>query len=285
MKLFKAIGTAIVLTVLCAGLAIALVAGPVRLLALNPTYLKTFMPTKSYCDELRERISDDLDHVALLYGLEAGALSDVVTDESIQSYTSAMIDALFSQKTSTKLDLPPYPADGFAAYLREHTAYSEKAIADFSEDCAAAVTEDLSAINATLLVETFTSYRDGVFAKSALLLAVAGLLLAVLMCLILKLMYAGKSRRAGSVVLWGGCFMGTTLVFVPVMQFLLFDYIGRLNISISAFRTILTGFLYTILYGWFILLFVLLLFFTLLLILAIVRASRRKRSRKAQNYA
>lgn len=282
MKLFKAIGTAIVLTVLCAGLALALVAGPVRLLALNPTYLKTFMPTKSYCDELRERISDDLDHVALLYGLEAGALSDVVTDESIQSYTSAMIDALFSQKTSTKLDLPPYPADGFAAYLREHTAYSEKAIADFSEDCAAAVTEDLSAINATLLVETFTSFRDGVFAKSALLLAVAGLLLAVLMCLILKLMYAGKSRRAGSVVLWGGCFMGTTLVFVPVMQFLLFGYVERLNLTVSAFRTALTGYLNTVLYGCFLALLGLELLTFLLLLIAIARAAHGKKTKKAR---
>ena len=281
MKLIKGIGTALVLAILCASLALALTAGPVRFFALNPAYLKTFVPTRSYCEEMRARISDDLDHVALLYGLESGALSDVVTDESIRSYTSDMIDALFSETTATQLDLPPYPADGFAEYLREHTAYSEKAIADFSEDCAAAVTEDLSAINATLLVSAFTSFRDGTLAKASPVLFGGGVLLALLMCIILKLLYTGKSRRAGGVILWGGCFMGVTLVFVPVMQFLLFDYVGRLNISISAFRTILTGLLYTVLYGWFIVLLALFVFCTLMLIIAIVRASRKKRSRKA----
>ena len=285
MKLFKGIGTVIVLAVLIASLALALTAGPVRFLALNPSYLKTFMPTRSYCDELRARISDDLDHVALLYGLEAGALSDVVTDESIRAYTSAMIDALFAEETKTEMHLPDYPAEGFAEYLRTHTAYSEKAIKDFSEDCAAAVTEDLSAINATLLVGKFTTLRDGLLAKASPLLFGAGIVLALLMCVIIKLMYTGKSRRAGSVVLWGGCFMGVTVVFVPVMQFLLFDYVGRLNVSISAFRTILTGMLYTILYGWFLILLALFALCTLMLIIAIVRASRKKRTRKAQNNA
>ena len=285
MKILRAIGTAVVLTVLCAALCLTLTAGPIRFMALNPAYLKTFMPTRSYCEELRERISDDLDHVALLYGLEAGSLNDVVTDDSIRAFTGDMIDALFDEATTTELILPSYPADGFAEYMRTHTAYSEKAIADFSEDCAAAVTEDLSAINATLLVSSFTSFRDGALAKASPLLFGGGVILTLLMCVILKLMYTGKSRRAGSVVLWGGCFMGVTLVFVPVMQFLLFDYVGRLNISVSAFRTILTGLLYTVLYGWFLVLAALFVLFLLLLIVAIVRASRKKRTRQAKNNA
>ena len=72
MKVIRAIGTAIVLAVLCAALMLTLVAGPVRFLALNPWYLKTFVPTRSYCEQLRENLTEDLDHVALLYGLEAG---------------------------------------------------------------------------------------------------------------------------------------------------------------------------------------------------------------------
>ena len=71
--------------------------------------------------------------------------------------------------------------------------------------------------------------------------------------------------------------MGVTLVFVPVMQFLLFDYVGRLNVSISAFRTILSGLLYTALYGWFIVLLALFVLVTLFLLIATIRASRRKR--------
>lgn len=279
MKVIRAIGTAIVWAVLCAAIVLTLVSGAVRFLALNPAYLKTFVPTRSYCERLRANLSDDLDHVALLYGLEAGTLAEVVTDESIRAYTVELIDAMFDANATTELNLPDYPADGFAAYLKEHSAYSEQAIKDFSEDCAAAVTEDLSAINATLLVNQFTIFRDGPIANATILLFAGGIILTVLMIVILKLMYAGKSRRAGSVVVWGGLFMGVTLVFVPVMQFLLFDYIGRLNISVSAFRTMLTGLLYTVLYGWFIVLAALLFVCTLLLLISIIRASRtRKRA-------
>lgn len=279
MKILRAVFTAVVLCVLCAALMLSLVAGAVRFLALNPAYLKTFVPTRAYCEQLRANLSEDLDHVALLYGLESGALDEVVTDESVRAYTAGLIDALFDQNTTTELNLPSYPTDGFAAYLKANTAYSDKAIRDFAEDCAAAVTEDLSAINATVLVKLFTDFRDGPMAKSAILLFAGGIVLATLMCVILKLMYTGKSRRAGSVLLWGGCFMGVTLVFVPVMQFLLFDYVGRLNISVSAFRTILTGLLYTTLYGWFIVLSALFLLFALLLLIAIIRASRVKREK------
>lgn len=276
MRALRVIGTAVVLVVLCAALALTLVCGPLKWLALNPSYLKTFVPTRAYCDEMRERISDDLDHVALLYGLDSGALTDVVTDESIRTFTVSLIDALFDPNNTDSLNLPAYPSDGFADYLRAHSSYSDQAIQDFSEDCAAAVTEDLSAIDASLVVRPFTSFRDSTLAGMLPILFAAGLALTILMCVILMLMYMGSARRAGAVVLWGGCFMGVTLVFVPVMQFLLFDYIGRLNITASAFRTILTGLLYSVLYGWFILLLALFVLFALLLLIAIIRAARTR---------
>ena len=277
MKALKAIGTALILLVLCAAIVLTLVSGAAKFLATNPSYLKTFLPTKSYCAEMRERLSDDLDHIALLYGLEEGSLSEVVTDDAIRSYTNAMIDALFAENATAPLELPSFPKDGFADYIRARTAYSEQGVADFAEDCAQAVTEDLSAINTALVIEPFLRFRENTFTRSALILFFAGILLVILMCIFLKLMYMGRSKRTGAVVLWGGCFMGITLVFVPVMQFLLFDYVGRLNISVSAFRTILTGFLNTILYGWFFVLLALELLTVLLLIVAIARASRRKK--------
>lgn len=277
MRLLRTLGTALVLIILCASLVLTLVAGPLRFMALNPAFLKTFVPSKTYCEEMRARVSEDLDHVAILYGLESGALNDVVSDESIKNYTSALIDAMFAQETTDSLNLPAYPTDGFAAYLKEHSSYSDKAIEDFSQDCAAAVTEDLSAIDASLLVSNFTRFRDSMFVNLLPILFGAGLALTVLMCAIMKLLYAGTSKRAGSVLMWGGCFMGITLVLVPVSQFLLFDYVGRLNITPSAFRTILTGLLYTSLYGWLIVLLALFLFVTLFLALAIVRAARKKK--------
>lgn len=277
MRLLKGIGTAIVLIVLCFALVLTLVAGPLRFIVLNPSFLKTFVPSQSYCEEMRLRISDDLDHVAILYGLENGELTDLVTDDSIRTFTCALIDALFAQETTDSLDLPNYPSEGFASYLRAHTSYSEQAISDFSQDCAAAVTEDLSAIDAGPLISQFTAFRNSMFVNMLPILFCAGLALTILMCVMLKLMYLGASKRAGSVLLWGGCFMGVTLVFVPVMQFLLFDYVGRLNVSISAFRTILSGLLYTALYGWFIVLLALFVLVTLFLLIATIRASRRKR--------
>ncbi|MBR2644883.1 MAG: hypothetical protein IKD54_06290 [Clostridia bacterium] len=277
MRLLRGIGTLIALTVLCAALMLTLVAGPLRFIALNPAYLKTFVPSRDYCEEMRQRISDDLDHVAILYGLENGELTDLVTDDSIRAYTGTLIDALFAPENTDSLHLPSYPAERFAEYLREHSAYSDKAIEDFSEDCAAAVTEDLSAINASLLISKFTTFRDSMFVNMLPILFGAGVALTILMCAIIRLLYVGTSKRAGSVLMWGGCFMGVTLVLVPVTQFLLFDYVGRLNITVSAFRTILSGLLYTVLYGWLIVLLALFLFVALFLTIAILRAARTKK--------
>lgn len=277
MRLLRGIGTLIALTVLCAALMLTLVAGPLRFIALNPAYLKTFVPSRDYCEEMRQRISDDLDHVAILYGLENGELTDLVTDDSIRAYTGTLIDALFAPENTDSLHLPSYPAERFAEYLREHSAYSDKAIEDFSEDCAAAVTEDLSAIDASLLISKFTTFRDSMFVNMLPILFGAGVALTILMCSIIRLLYVGTSKRAGSVLMWGGCFMGVTLVLVPVTQFLLFDYVGRLNITVSAFRTILSGLLYTVLYGWLIVLLALFLFVTLFLTIAILRAARTKK--------
>lgn len=277
MRLLRGIGTLIALMVLCAALMLTLVAGPLRFIALNPAYLKTFVPSRDYCEEMRQRISDDLDHVAILYGLENGELTDLVTVDSIRAYTGTLIDALFAPENTDSLHLPSYPAERFAEYLREHSAYSDKAIEDFSEDCAAAVTEDLSAIDASLLISKFTTFRDSMFVNMLPILFGAGVALTILMCAIIRLLYVGTSKRAGSVLMWGGCFMGVTLVLVPVTQFLLFDYVGRLNITVSAFRTILSGLLYTVLYGWLIVLLALFLFVALFLTIAILRAARTKK--------
>ena len=280
MKFFKFIGTAIILTVLCAAIALTLTAGAVRFLALNPDYIKTFLPTKSFCGEMRERMRDDLDHIALLYGLPEGSLSEVVTDEAIKNHTIVLIDVLYADDAAAPLALPAYPADGFKTYLREHTTFSEEGIRDCAEDAAQAVTEDLSAINTKLLIEPFLKLKNHTFSRSSLVLFIAGILLTIVMLLFLSMLYYGKGKRTGSVLRIGGCFMGVTTVFVPVMQFLLFGYVERLNITVSAFRTMLTGFLNTILYGWFIVLLALELLTFLLLLAAIVRAAHKKRSAK-----
>ena len=280
MKFFRFIGTAIVLIVLCAAIALTLTAGALRFIALNPDYVKMLLPMKNYCEEMRQNLSDDLDHVALLYGLPEGAFSEVVTDESIKAYTNTLIDALYAPDAKAPLDLPAYPADGFRSYLRANTSFSPEGIDDCAEDAAQAVTEDLSAINTSLLIEPFLKLRDHTFSRSSLVLFVAGILLTIVMLIFLKMLYMGKAKRTGAVLRWGGCFMGTTLVFVPVMQFILFGYVERLNITASAFRTILTGYFNAILYGWFIALAALELLTFLLLLVAIVRANRKKKKQK-----
>jgi hypothetical protein len=281
MKFFKVIGTAILLALLIASIVLTLAAGALRFIVLNPAYIKAFMPTKTYCAEMRERLSEDLEHVALLYGVDGDALKDVVTDDAIRTYTDRVIDALFAENATVPLALPAYPADEFVRFARAHTAFGEEGVRDFSEDCAQAVTEGLSAINTDLIVKPFLELRNNTFSKSALILFVAGLLLSLILLIFLRMMYTGKSRRAGSVVIWGGIFMGITVVFVPVMQFLLFGYVERLNLTVSAFRTALTGYLNTVLYGCFLALLGLELLSFLLLLIAIARAAHGKKGKKA----
>ena len=277
MKVFKFIGTAIILVILCAAIVLTLTAGALRFMALNPAYIKAFMPQKTYCAEMRENLADDLDHVALLYGLDEGTFSAVVTDDAIRDYTNMLIDALYAPDAKAPLELPAFPADGFRSYLRANTAFPAEGVDDCAEDAAQAVTEDLSAINTPLLVEPFLRLRNHTFSRASLVLFIAGALLVIVMLIFLGMLYMGKSKRAGAVLRWGGCFMGVTVVFVPVMQFLLFGYVGRLNISVSAFRTILTGYLNTILQGWFFILLALEILTFLLLLIAAFRAGRRKK--------
>lgn len=285
MKLFKFIGTAIILAVLCAAIVLTLAAGALRFIALNPDYIKAFLPTERYCAEMRESLSDDLDHVALLYGLPEGSLAQVVTDDAIKDYTNTLIDALYAKDAKAPLDLPAYPADGFRSYLTANTSFASEGIEDCAEDAAQAVTEDLGAINTPLLIEPFLKLRNHTFSRASLVLFIAGALLVIVLLIFLSMLYYGKGKRAGAVLRWGGCFMGTTLVFVPVMQFLLFGYVERLNITVSAFRTILTGFLNTILTGWFLVLLALELLTFLGLLVAIVRASHKKTSGKSRKNA
>lgn len=276
MKVIRGIGTIIVLAVLIGAVLLSLAAGLVRFVALNPAFLKTFMPTDGYCEELRTLVSEDLDHIALQYGFAEGELGKLVKNKTIRSYTNDMVDALFAAEDAADLKLKSYPANAFAAYAREHTNFSEQGVRDFSEDCQRAVEEDLAAIGVPEIVGQFTALKNHQLVKWSLALFIAGLLLTVVMIVFLKLMYAGGSGRTGSVIVMGGLFMGVTALFVPVMQFLMFDYIGRLKLTASAFRTVLTGYLNTVLYGCFFVLLTLEVLVILFSIIAVIRASKRR---------
>lgn len=280
MKFGKAVGTVVLCLLLCFSTALLLGTSLLRLVVLNPAFYKAFAVTPAYCAELRTRIGENLDHVAILYGLDEGALNDVVTDEDIAAYTDALIDALFDDATTDTLALPPYPTEGFAAYLDAHTAYSEQAIRDFSEDCAASVYEDLSAVNVGLFVSGVTRVRTSRLALLSPVLAAAALLLTGVLIALVKTVHS-ETPRIGRVAVWGGLFMGVSTLFVPLSEFWLFDYIDRLNLSISAFRTILSNLLKTALYGSLAALGALLAVTLLLLIVACAIAARpvkRKRS-------
>ena len=187
MRFFRFIGTTIVLILLCAAIALTLVSGALHFIALNPEYIKTFLPTKSYCAEIRKDLSDDLDHVALLYGLPEGAFSEVVTDDSIIRYTNTLIDALYAPDAKAPLELPAYPADGFKSVLRANTSFPAAGVDDCAEDAAQAVTEDLSAINTALVIEPFLTLRNHTFSRSSLVLFVAGVLLSIVRLIFLSM--------------------------------------------------------------------------------------------------
>ena len=74
MKVLKGFGTIIVLALLVAAFALTLLSGLIRFMAMNPSYVKSFMVTHKYCEEIRDRLSDDLDHISALYGIEEGEL-------------------------------------------------------------------------------------------------------------------------------------------------------------------------------------------------------------------
>ncbi len=276
MKVIRGIGTIIVLALLIAAIVLTLAVGLVRFIAVNPAFLKTFLPTDDYCAELRSLVSEDLDHVALQYGFEEGELGKLLKNKTIRAYTNDMIDAFFAAEDAADLKLPKYPTEAFEALARERSDFDAQGVSDFAEDCARAVEEDLAAINVPEIVGWFTTLKNHQLMRWSLPLFVAGALLSIVMIVFLKLMYAGGSGRFGSVVVMGGLFMGITLVFVPVMQFLLFDYVGRLKLTASAFRTVLTGYLNTVLYGWFFVLLTLEILVILFSIIAVIRASRRR---------
>lgn len=281
MSFGKAVGTVLLCVLILFSSAVMLVSGLLTFVVMNPNYYKAIVPNRMYCDELRARIGENLDHVAILYGLQEGELSEVVTDADIRAYTAALVDALFREQTTDSLTLPAYPTEGFAAYLKAHTAYSDQAIKDFSEDCAASVGEDLAALDVNLIVSGFTRLRTSRLAQLAPILMIAstaltGILIAMT-CAVLA-----EERRARGVTVWGGLLLGTATVFVPLSQFWLFDFVGRLNIDISAFRTILTGLLNAALYGCLAVLGVLMAAEIVLLIASCLRKPHKKRRAKAK---
>lgn len=248
MSFGKAIGTVALCLLLLFASAVALATGLLTFVVMNPAYYRAAVPTKAYCAELRERIGENLDHIAIQYGIEEGSLNDIVTDEDIRAYAAALTDALFDENTTDSIALPAYPTDAFAGYLRAHTAYSDQAIRDFSEDCAASVTEDFGAVGVGLLVGTVVKLQSSRLALLTPILFIASAALTVILIAMAATVFA-EQRGVRGVVIWGGLFLGTATLFVPIMEFWLFDFVGRLNISASAFRTILTGFLNAALYG------------------------------------
>lgn len=275
MKVLRGIGTVVLLFVLCAAVALTLVTGLVRFMAMNPAFVKTFMTTDGYCAEMRSRLSNDLDHVGLLYGFEEGELQKLVRDSSIRAYTNSMIDALYKAEDTDTLTLPPYPTEDFEAFARANTDFDAQGVKEFAEDCAKAVEEDLAAINVDMIVERFTALKNNSLVKWSLILFGAGLMLTAVMIVFLKLLYAGDGKRLGSVMVWGGLYMGVTLTFVPVLLFLVNDYVGKLKVD-GAFRTVMSGYLNTILYGWFFVLLTLEILTVLFSVIAIIRACKRR---------
>ena len=281
MSFGKAIGTVLLCALLLFSSAVMLVSGLLTFVVMNPNYYKLMVPNRAYCEELRSRIGDNLDHIAIQYGLEEGELNGVVTDADIRAYTAALVDALFSEQTTDSLTMPAYPAEGFAAYLKQHTAYSDQAIQDFSEDCAESVGGDLAALDVDLIVSGFARFRTSRLAQLAPILMIAstaltGILIAMT-CAVLS-----EERRARGITVWGGLLLGTATVFVPLSQLWLFDFVGRLNIEISAFRTILTGLLNSALYGCIAVLGALLAFSLVMLIFACLRKPHKKRRSRAR---
>lgn len=272
MKLSKAVGTLILTCLIALGVFLALISSLFRFLVLNPVFLKASVPSRSYCAEMREQIGKDLDHIAILYGLNEGSLSAVVTDEEIQSFTKLSVDRLFGHSEGTDLS---YPGKPFSDYLREHTAYSEQAAADFSEDCSESVTQDLLSLNTDIITSAADAVRSSRFAKLSPVLSAASILLVFVLSLMMRTVHTER-RSVSSLCTAGGFFCGASAVFVPLTVFWLFDYIGRMNIAVSPVRTALTGLLSTILYGCLAVSGVIVLVSFLILLISSVFAAKKK---------
>ena len=283
MKFFKGLISAILLVLLLASTAVTLLAGAVRFLALNPAFLKTFLTTKPYCNAFRESMVDELDTTAAQYGLDDAAFDACIQDDDVKSYTSALIDALYAADGTTDVALPAFPMAHFEEYLRSNPAFeTEQAVSDCLADCSAVIADNTEL---TLVANVLASLQVSLPARYSILLFVGGLALTLLMVIFLSLVHV-RSKRAGGVLVFGGLFLGTTVAFVPVWQFVLFGYVDRVAYGVSIFRTFLTSWLNTILYGAMFLLLGLLVLFGILLLVAIIRAAKgKKKPRRAENNA
>lgn len=246
MKLSKAFGTLILTALIILGVFLALASSLFSFMVLNPAFLKAFVPSGSYCTEMREQLGKNLDHIALLYGLDEGSLSGIVSDEEINAFTKMSIDRLFGNDPGTQC--LSYPKEPFSDYLRTHTAYSEQAAADFSEDCAESVTKDLLSLNTDIISQAADTVLSSRLVKLSPVLSVASILLVFVLSLMMRTVHSER-LSVSSLCTAGGFFCGAAAVFVPLTVFWLFDYIGRLNIAVSPVRTALTGLLGTMLYG------------------------------------
>ncbi len=272
MKLSKAVGTLILTCLITLGVFLALISSLFSFMVLNPVFLKTFVPSGQYCSEMREQIGKNLDHIAILYGLNEGSLTDVIKNEEIRNYTDLSIDRLFG---STDTDALSYPKGPFSDYLRKHTAYSEQAAADFSEDCAESVTRDLMSLNTDIIVSAVSAVLSSRLAKLSPILSMASVLLVFVLSIMMRTIHSER-RSVSSLCTSGGFFCGASAVFVPLTVFWLFDYIGRMNIAVSPIRTALTGLLSTMLYGCLSVSGLIVLFSFLVMLVSSVFAARKK---------
>lgn len=249
MKKFRTFLTVIIVPILIAGVALSLLSGILRFVVLNPNYYKKNLANKSYCEQMQSYINEDLDHIAILYDLEDGAMENFVSTESIKEYTSRYIDAVFDiNNTDGTLVVPKYRNNEFVNYILSNTSYNYDAATDFGDDCAEAVESNLASINQDILLDNVALLleSDLVIQFTALFVMLAGLTLGLMALLIF--MYMG-SLRQGITAVFGSVFCGATLIFVPLWVFELKGYTERLNLAPSAGYVQLTGIINTFIGG------------------------------------
>lgn len=249
MKKFRTFLTVIIVPILIAGVALSLLSGILRFVVLNPNYYKKNLANKSYCEQMQGYINEDLDHIAILYNLEDGAMENFVSTESIKEYTSRYIDTVFDiNNTDGSLVVPKYRNNEFVNYILSNTSYNYDAATDFGDDCAEAVESNLASINQDILLDNVALLleSDLVIQFTALFVMLAGLTLGLMALLIF--MYIG-SLRQGVIAVFGSVFCGATLIFVPLWVFELKGYTERLNLAPSAGYVQLTGIINTFIGG------------------------------------
>ncbi|MDO4543436.1 MAG: hypothetical protein Q4C01_02685 [Clostridia bacterium] len=249
MKAVRTILTAILVPLLVVSTALTLFSGVMRFAVLNPEYYKKHLADEDYCAEMQEHLNDDLGYIAILYGLDEQEVSELVTDEDIRAYTAEYIDAVFARSDPSETFTPAeYPYNAFLNYVLSNTNVSFEAAEDFAYDCAEAVQNDLWAVNQEMILNSVTFLQSSSIVTELTALFTLLLLLTLGLSVIVFCVYIGRIR-SGLVALFGSYFCGGSIIFAPLLVFILKGYTERLNIAVSPYRTQLVGILQTILKG------------------------------------